>query len=301
MSISNWDEIRTAYQVARAGTVSGAADQLGVHHATVIRHIDALEVRLGVKLFHRHSRGYTATEAGRDLLQVAQATDDQFTQLVGRIRGRGEAVTGELVVTSLASLSPCLTPTLARFRAEHPDLVVRYLTGDRLFRLEYGEAHVAIRAGPAPEEPDNVVQPFGSQQIGLYASAEYLNHNPSPASDDLRDHRFVGLDGETGRAPFDRWMKRTIPSERIVFRASDDQVVRDAVLAGVGLGFVSCWEAAQLPQLRLVLGPRDEWSAPLWLVTHVDLHRTAKVQTFLCFLKNEARSWNAAERVNQAQ
>ena len=62
--MDNWDEIRTAYQVARMGTVSGAAEILGVHHATVIRHIDALEARLGVKLFQRHARGYTATEAG---------------------------------------------------------------------------------------------------------------------------------------------------------------------------------------------------------------------------------------------
>ena len=68
--MDNWDEIRTAYQVAQMGTVSGAAEVLGVHHATVIRHIDALEGRLGVKLFQRHARGYTATEAGEDLLRV---------------------------------------------------------------------------------------------------------------------------------------------------------------------------------------------------------------------------------------
>ena len=48
--MDNWDEVRTAYQVARMGTVSGAADVLGVHHATVIRHIDALEIRLGAHL-----------------------------------------------------------------------------------------------------------------------------------------------------------------------------------------------------------------------------------------------------------
>ncbi|MEM7520358.1 MAG: LysR family transcriptional regulator, partial [Pseudomonadota bacterium] len=47
--MDSWDEIKTAYQVARNGTVSGAAEALGVHHATVIRHIDALEGRLGVK------------------------------------------------------------------------------------------------------------------------------------------------------------------------------------------------------------------------------------------------------------
>ncbi len=100
-TMDNWDQIRTAYNMARVGTVSGAADVLGVHHATVIRHIDALEERLGVKLFQRHARGYTATEAGEDLLRVAQATDDQFSQLASRIKGQGNDVDGELVVTSL--------------------------------------------------------------------------------------------------------------------------------------------------------------------------------------------------------
>ena len=147
MSIGAWDEIRTAFHVARAGTVSGAADELGVHHATVIRHIDSLEDRLGVKLFQRHPRGYSSTEAGQDLLQVAQATDDQFSQLVSRIKGRGDEVSGELVVTSLAFVSPRLTPTLARFQELYPDVIVRFLTGEEVLRLEYGEAHVALRAG----------------------------------------------------------------------------------------------------------------------------------------------------------
>ena len=100
MTLTNWDEIRTAYQVARIGTVSGAAEVLGVHHATVIRHVDALEDRLGTKLFQRHARGYTATEAGRELLNVAQATDDQFSQLAARLSGAGDEMAGELIVTS---------------------------------------------------------------------------------------------------------------------------------------------------------------------------------------------------------
>jgi len=115
--MDNWDEIRTAYQVARLGTVSGAAEVLGVHHATVIRHIDALEGRLGVKLFQRHARGYTATEAGHDLMRVAQTTDDQLQQLEGRIKGRGNEVAGDLLVTSLVAFAPLLVPALTSFRA----------------------------------------------------------------------------------------------------------------------------------------------------------------------------------------
>src|SRR6056297_1937500 len=208
--MDNWDEIRTAYNVARVGTVSGAAEVLGVHHATVIRHIDALEDRLGVKLFQRHARGYTPTEAGEDLLRVAQATDDQFAQLSGRIKGRGNDVTGELVVTSLGGLSHLLVPVLAEFQCDFPELVVRYLTGDRLFRLEYGEAHVAIRAGSVPDQPDNVVQPFFKQDFALYASEAYVARHGVPASCDAFDgHRFVGGDDPETRAPFLRWLHDT--------------------------------------------------------------------------------------------
>ena len=46
MQIDSWDDIRNALAVARMGTVSGAAQALGVHHATVIRRIDALEAAL---------------------------------------------------------------------------------------------------------------------------------------------------------------------------------------------------------------------------------------------------------------
>ena len=290
--MDNWDEIRTAYEVARAGTVSGAADMLGVHHATVIRHIDALEQRLGVKLFQRYARGYTATEAGQDLMQVATATDDQFTQLAGRIRGQGEGVSGDLVVTSLAMLSPMLTPSLARFRATNPEVTVRYLTGDRLFRLEYGEAHVAIRAGKAPDQPDNVVQAFCTQQMHLVASPAYIETYGTPQNeDDLNAHWFVGPDDADSRAPFHQWLVSKVDRDRVVFRITDNRGLVDAVLAGAGIGFVSQWELDRHPNLVEVLPSQPEWSGDIWLVTHVDLHRTTKVQTFLSFLKAEAAEW----------
>lgn len=290
--MDNWDEVRTAYQVARMGTVSGAAEVLGVHHATVIRHIDAIEARLKVKLFQRHARGYTPTEAGEDLLRVAQATEDQFNQLVGRLKGRGDDVSGELVVTSLASLAPLVVPTLAAFQQTHPELIVRYLTGDRLFRLEYGEAHVAIRAGAAPDQPDNVVQPFVKQEVGLYASREYISRRGLPKGiEDFSKHAFVGADDENSRAPFSRWLRVNAPAEAITFRCSNNFTAAEAVLAGAGIGFMARWEAARHPQLQEVMEPLPEWSGNLWLVTHVDLHRTNKVQTFLKFLKEQAQDW----------
>ena len=293
--MDNWDEIRTAFQVARRGTVSGAADELGVHHATVIRHIDALEQRLGVKLFQRHARGYTATEAGQDLLQVAQATDDQFTQLAGRIKGQGEGVSGDLVITSLGMVSRMLTPILVAFQAAHPEVRIRYRTGDRVFRLEYGEAHVAIRAGTMPEEPDNVVQPFVQQHMALVASDAYIARYGLPDGEaSLHDHVFVSHDDDSSRAPFTRWLRDLVGDEQFTYRATDNRNMQDAIIAGAGIGFVLAQDADSNDNLTEVIARKEEWAAPLWLVTHVDLHRTTKVQTFLRFLKDYMKTSGAA-------
>ncbi|MCE8007296.1 LysR family transcriptional regulator [Aestuariivita sp.] len=291
--MENWDEVKTAFQVARMGTVSGAAEVLGVHHATVIRHIDAIEGRLGVKLFQRHARGYTPTEAGEDLLRVAQATEDQFNQLSGRIKGQGNDVTGELVVTSLVSLAPLLTPALTEFQTVHDGVIVRFLTGARLFRLEYGEAHVAIRAGTVPDQPDNVVQAFGKQRMGLYASRAYAERYGVPDTlADFPKHRFVDHDDASSRAPFSRWLRANVPTEAIMFRAIDDRTLTQAVRLGAGIGFVPEWQAVDEPDLIEVLPPSEEWDGLVWLVTHVDLHRTTKVQAFLSFLKEKAKDWD---------
>ncbi|SFJ35231.1 LysR family transcriptional regulator [Jannaschia pohangensis] len=296
MAFNDWDEVRTAFQVARLGTVSGAAQALGVHHATVIRHIDSLEQKLETKLFQRHARGYTPTEAGNDLLQVAQSTDDQLAQLANRIKGRGNEVTGELIITSIAVLAPLLSPALAAFREEHPDLRVKFLTDERVFRLEYGEAHVAVRAGSPPDQPDNVAQKFYNQGFALYASKDYVERHGMPESlEDVGNHVFIGSADDTPRAPFFAWLKANVPAANIGFQVNQVTAIAPAIHAGIGIGFSTTWAEAGRDDVVQVFAPRPEWNSQLWLVTHVDLHRTAKVQTCLSFLKEWAKRWPAQE------
>ena len=292
MMVDTWDEIRTAYQVARLGTVSGAADVLGVHHATVIRHIDALEKRLGTRLFQRHARGYVPTEAGRDLLSTAQRTEEQFGQLVSRIKGQGETVTGELVVTSISGIAPILTPVFAEFQEAHPDVTIRFYSDMRLFRLDYGEAHVAIRAGAAPKDADYVVQPLIRLKAGLYASKSYVHKHGRPDSPaEFPAHRFISHVDADSRVPFFRWPRDNVPPEAITYRASEPEAARAAVLAALGLGFMPVRDAEREDSLVEILPATTEWESPLWIVTHVDLHRTLKVQSFLSVLKKAAAGW----------
>jgi DNA-binding transcriptional LysR family regulator len=290
--LDNWDEIRTAYQVALNGTVSGASDVLGVHHATVIRHIDALERRLGVRLFQRHARGYTPTEAGRDLLVIAQRTDEQFSQLSSRIKGLGEGVSGELIITAITGVERLLMPVLAGFQDQHPSLIIRLLTDMRVFRLDHGEAHVAIRAGDQPSEPDYIVQPLLRMPSALFASTAYAEAHGLPAGpEEFAAHRFIAADSAEARAPFYRWLRANVPPENQTFRVTDPFAAKAAVEAGLGIGFIDEVTGRSHPDLVRVMGPLAEWESPLWIVTHVDLHRTAKVQGFVTALKTAAKGW----------
>lgn len=283
--MDHWNEIRTAYHVVRLGTVSAAAEALGVHRATVIRHIDSLEATLGEKLFQRHARGYTPTEVGHDLLRVAQATDEQFSQLVGRTKGRATELSGELVITSLEFSASIMLPALIAFQKQHPNVMVRYITSDRVFKLEYGQAHIAIRTGKKPDDLDNVVQPFRQYAIGLYASSEYVSRNGIPQStSDYTNHSFIGPNNPDIAAPFFVWMRENIPEDRVVFRTNSQPILDKAVMSGIGIGFMDEERATEYGLIE-VLPPQEEWRNTSWLVTHVDLHRTAKVQAFLNVLK----------------
>ncbi|MEE9388463.1 MAG: LysR family transcriptional regulator [Paracoccaceae bacterium] len=290
MAMRNWDEIHTAYHVAKQGTVSGAAQVMGVHHATVIRHIDALEKKLGVRLFQRHARGYTPTQAGQELLQVAAVAADQFGQMEGRIRGQIETMCGELVITSPPGEPALLAQVISRFQLENPRVVVRQLTDESIARLDYGEAHVAIRAGSAPQQPDNVVQKLGKLQIGLYASEVYVARNGRlELGGDYSEHRFVGHDREDHPAPFMQWLAKAVPREQVMTRSNDFGLMDRAVRSGAGIGFLGSIGKLDKQGLVEMVAPRPDWVVNICAVTHVDIHRTNKVQAFLKILKDAFR------------
>ncbi len=287
MSLEPWDEVRTALHVARAGTVSGAASALGVHHATVIRHIDALEDRINVKLFQRHAKGYTPTEAGSALFKAARETEQRFEQLAAQLQALQEGISGAVVITTIPELSALLLPCIVTLRTLHPALVPCLRTEERVLRLEYAEAHVAIRAGAQPQEPDNVVQPLGALPIALFASPAYLADHGTPGTDAaLRDHVFVAADGASERAPVERWLHQQ--GHAIAFRSNDHATRIGAIRAGMGLGFLA--RGSDAKGLVEVMSPRTDWRSELWLVTHVDLHRSPKVQACTMLLRTHFKA-----------
>ncbi len=284
--IDKWNEIRTAYLVARHGTLSAAARELGVHHATVQRQIAALEERLHTRLFYRNARGYAPTEAGKELLKAGAAAEEQFDLLAARIGSLDQRLSGRLVVTTIPECGGVLVPLLAEYQRRHPDLTLELIADPRRLKLEHGEAHVSLRAGPPPAEPDNVAQNLTEAAATLWASRDYIErHGPLQALNDTGGHRFVSAPRDAQVSPLTAWVEANVADEAIVFRAGDVATMMTAMENGMGIGPMLCWPALANQALLPLCPPPPDWHGTLWLVSHVDQHRTAKVQSFLHYLK----------------
>ncbi|MEH6582651.1 MAG: LysR family transcriptional regulator [Halioglobus sp.] len=287
----DWSDIHFAFHVARLGTLSAAAQVLDVHHSTVLRRIDSLEARLKTRLFHRHARGYTPTDAGKLLLKVAAKTQDEFDRMIGQLAGADEQLTGTLVLTTVSSFAQQLTPLLAKFQHRHPEIRIDYIADSRIFKLEYAEAHISIRPGAKPKDPDYVVQHLRDTATTFYASPAYIEQFGSMRTrSDIDGHRFISSIAAMANVAYVTWMKKHIPEEQVYYRASDFTTMMYAAESGLGVAPVNCWQAETNEKLLPLFEPPTDWDSNLWLVTHRDIHRTPKVQALCQFLKEELAS-----------
>ena len=287
--INDWNQVRTAYHVARLGTVSAAAKFLGLHHSTVIRQVTNLEEELGHKLFYRHARGYTPTAAGENLSRIASVNEEQMQGLVGLIQEHGSKVSGELIVTALPRFNTLVTSWMAMLQKENPGLRIKLIIEERALKLEYGEAHLAIRAGLKPTDPDNIVKHLLPIQVGMYAHKNYVKEMGTiQSSDDFSRQKYV-LETNFPIKPIQKWIDDNVPLENVSFKSSDHVALEKAVIDGMGIGLFPTFLALENKDLELVMPLIDEWRSDLWIVTHVDLHRTAKVKACFDLIRKQAQ------------
>jgi DNA-binding transcriptional LysR family regulator len=288
--MEKWAELRTAYQVAKLGTVTAAAKALGFHRATVNRHIDALEEELGSRVFIRHARGYELTELGKEALRTAQATERLLDDLVGLAAVEKNQVVGDIKLTTIAFCSPLIMQPIMGFRRDNPHCKVHICVSQSLARLDHGEAHIALRAGPKPTHPDYIVQTFAKVHFNLYAHDCYIQQYGLPTGvDDLVNHQFIVPPLDSAPAFFREWVNTYVDAQQVAAYVDNMSVGYDALAAGLGIGFLNHHDVAKRTDLHPILPPNKAWSVTIWLVTHVDLHRTAKVQAMLKCLKTSIK------------
>jgi DNA-binding transcriptional LysR family regulator len=285
----DWNDLRYFLAIARAGTLAGAAQALGVNHSTVFRRLNAFEDRLGVRLFERLPEGYVATPEGEEIRRHAEAVDDSVNALARSVAGRDYRLSGRIRLTTAASLaSDYVAGYLVKFRETHPDITVEIATGDHDFDLTRREADVALRATQSP--PEFLV---GRKLLELpwyvCAGRETLARHGTPTGmADLGRFPLIGADDSFMRLPPFAWLRRTFPDRQFAARANDLGTMRALTLAGMGLAVLPGDQYC--PDLEHLFPVEPAFAGQLWLLTHPDLRHVARIRAFMEFLADAIRT-----------
>jgi DNA-binding transcriptional LysR family regulator len=282
----SWDDYRIAYQVAIDGSLSQAGISLRINHSTVLRRINQLEQALEVKLFIRHQRGYKLTDAGSLLMDEMPEVLAKFSNLENKLQNVEGEISGELRITTVSSFSPIITPTLSAFREAYPKIRIKLISTDDIVPLDSGAAHVSLRAGPNPTGVDLIVKQLTKLSTSYFASRSYVNRYGKPESiKELNEHLWILPTPEKYRIPFINYIIDKIDKNRIVFQSNHFTDIREAVVAGMGIGPLDAHQAALNPDMvsiGLDIPNKDE---AIWFVYHKDLKHSARIQCFYLFLK----------------
>ena len=112
----NWDDLRLFLAVARSGSISGAARQLGVQHSTISRRMRQLELKMGARLIERKKGGYELTQAGELAKEAATNIEREVLGVDGALIGKDTHLIGSLRVTAINNMaSSILMPIFADF------------------------------------------------------------------------------------------------------------------------------------------------------------------------------------------
>lgn len=273
-------DLRLVLAIGDAGTLLGGARALGIDHSTAFRRLNSLEERLGVRLFVRARDGYAPTAAGEAMIEVAREVDADIAGLERKLAGADLRPSGTVRVTITDTAIDLLTPVFVAFRRSQPAIDLEVAVANQFFALSRREADVAIR--PSADVPEELVaRRVATVATAPYASPEYL---ASHTGRDLAAHDWLAPDDSLWHLGSAQWLRRNVPPERIVFRASSLVALQAAARAGLGVAPLPCFLGDVDPALTRLRAPFDEMATSLWVLIHPDLRRAARIRAFVEFV-----------------
>jgi len=284
----NWDDIRLFLAVARAGTVSGAAEVLGVNQSTVSRRINTYEKSLDVRLFERLNTGYVLTPEGEVLLQHAERMEEESAAIERSIMGKNVALSGPIRVTApLILVKYILMPAFVEFSKTHPDIELTIDVSNNLYNLTQREADVAIRV-TRDLPPDNLIgRELGKAELGVYGEKKYLKKYLQQKI--KQQHTPLHYIGEDNLFVRPHWLNEDSLPIKLAMRTNDVLVTLDAVKAGLGVGRLATFigdvehsleKMNNVPHLPLV---------PVWMLSHPDMRQVSRINMFTQFISEKIK------------
>jgi DNA-binding transcriptional LysR family regulator len=272
MQGASWDDLRFALAVLRHHSFAAAAKALSVDQTTVSRRITRLEERLGSILFERHPGTLSATRAGLDLQEHAEAIESAFHAACASTSGADMSVAGQVLVTAVPWLTnQILVPELPAFLASHPQLNLDLLAEASDLSLLRREADIALRLARPRQEGRAIARKIARVEYGVYAAREKAGHDLPwviyvNAMDSLPQTRWVA--DQTGSG-------ETSTSN---VRINDAETLLSALRAGLGRSFLPCVLGDRDPSLERLDPGADDYSRKLWMLVHPDHRDLARIR-----------------------
>lgn len=273
----NWDNLRYVLMVANKGSISAAARELNVNRSTVLRRIDRFQQDLNCRIFDRGDSGYAMTPEAEKMINAAREVENTLFDMQRQIAGRELRLEGEVRVTTTDTfVIAVLGPQLASFRERHPHIVVDLLVTNNILDLNRRDADVAIRPTGQPD-PNLVGRRLCDIEFAVYAVPELLEQ----AGPDLYTGRWIGFADDLTSTPVGAWLSGKVEPGNFCARCDSFVGLRSLAEAGIGLALLPCLLGDASERLLRVTEPVAEITTGLWILTHPDLARSARVHAFI--------------------
>ncbi|MEC8916941.1 LysR family transcriptional regulator [Salinicola sp. LHM] len=269
-----WDDLKIVLAIAEERTLAGAARRLAVNHATAFRRLKAVESSFGTRLFERQSGTYTATAMGELMVDSARRVAAEASNIERKLAGRDQQLEGTLRITTTDTLlTGVLTNSLADFRRLHPAISLEVVVSNRTLNITRRDADIAIR--PTNRPPDTLVgHRLGWIDMAVYGDIEGMAADSS---------NWVGVDARMGYPALDAWLSSQ--AGVIGYRVDSMLAMLTAVRSGIGKGVLPCYLAENDVGLVRKGKPIPTLRTELWMLTHPDLRRNARVMALFDFLR----------------
>lgn len=280
-NILSWDDLRLALAIGNSGTLSGAARDLHVSHATVYRRLGQLESNLGVALFQRSRTGYTPTAAGDAIIATARQMQQQVQSVERQVMGRDLTPTGIVRITTTDSLfEGLLAPLLPAFKEAYPAISLEIALSNQVFSLTKREADIALR--PANKPPESLV----GRRVGVIEQAVYAAKAAEALAgeDNWQSQDWIGPDEQMRYRELTQWMEEQQLNGQCRYRLDTVLGMYQAARNGLGLAVLPCYLADRDEMLQKLSAPLPALAVDLWLLTHSDLRNTARIRAVMDFI-----------------
>ncbi|MGI9384794.1 MAG: LysR family transcriptional regulator [Methyloligellaceae bacterium] len=235
-------QLRALKHVARLGSFSRAADELGLTQPAVSVQIRRLEDDLGVALIERIGKRAAATAAGSLLLEHAERAFAELEVACDRLRATSDRLAGEVRIGAGATATIHLLPDpLGRLRSEHPDLEFSVVTGNTPQLVEAvvaSDLDLAIVTLPVVHRALATAPFFVDSLIGVAPVAFEAAAPLTPAA--LAAHPLVLYErGGLIRRTIDDWFRAGEAKPEKILEIGDAEALKRMVQAGLGLSITS--------------------------------------------------------------